>query len=59
MMKPRFYKLLEQSVEDGARRGYHRAFKHNDSPSEDSILESITNCIMGELHENFTFEDQD
>jgi hypothetical protein len=56
-MKPRFYKLLEESIEAGAKRGYVRAFKHTDSPKEEAIIESITNCIMGELHENFEFDD--
>lgn len=59
MMKPRFYKILEQSIESGASRGYIRAFKHTDSPTEDAIIASITNAIMGELHENFNFEDDD
>ena len=58
-MKPRFYKLLEQSIESGASRGYIRAFKHTDSPKEDAIIASVTKAIMGELHENFNFEDED
>ena len=58
-MKPRFYKLLEDSIESGARRGYARALKHNENPDTETIIESITNCIMGDLHENFTFDDED
>lgn len=59
MLKPRFYPLLEQSIEDGARRGYARVHKHNDKPDHEEIIQSIVNCIMGQLHENFIFENQD
>lgn len=59
MLKPRFYPLLEQSIEDGVRRGYSRIHKHNETPTEEEIVQSIINCVMGELHENFIFENQD
>lgn len=59
MLKPRFYPLLERSIEDGVRRGYSRIHKHNETPTQEEIVQSIINCVMGELHENFTFENQD
>jgi hypothetical protein len=59
MMRPRFYKLLEESIEAGARRGYRRAYKHNENPTDEELIEAVTNCIMGELHENFTFTNED
>lgn len=57
MMKPKFMPLLRECIENGVMRGYARAFKHNDSPSELDILESINECIMGELYEWFDFEE--
>jgi len=51
--------ILEMAIEQGVRRGYVRAFKHNDSPSEEHILSTIEECIMEEIYEYFTFDDND
>jgi predicted RNA binding protein YcfA (HicA-like mRNA interferase family) len=58
-MKPKIRVILEQAIEDGVRRGYHRAFKHNDSPAEQTILDSIEDCVMGQIYEYFTFDEED
>jgi len=58
-MKPKIRVILEQAIEQGTRRGYHRAFKHNDSPTEEHILDTIENCVMAEIYEYFTFDDND
>lgn len=58
-MKPKFRVILEQAIEEGVARGYRRAFKHNDSPSEDAILHSIEDCVMGSLYEYFDFDEHD
>ena len=47
------------AIEQGVARGYHRAFKHNDSPLEQSILDSIEECVMSQIYEYFTFEGED
>lgn len=49
--------ILEECIERGTRRGYARAHKHNDSPSEAAILEEIENSIMSEIYEYFQFDD--
>jgi len=54
-MKARTRRILEMAIEQGIARGYRRAFKHIDSPLEDAILESIEDCVMGEIYEYFTF----
>lgn len=56
-MKPKFQVILEQAVQEGVRRGYSRAFKHNDSPTEEAILESLEDCVMGSIYEYFDFEE--
>ena len=58
-MKVNTRALLEDSIERGIERGYRRAFKHTDSPNEDSILESINDCIMLEIDTYFKFEDDE
>jgi hypothetical protein len=50
--------ILEMAIEQGVRRGYVRAFKHNDSPTEEHILSTIEECVMGEIYEYFSFDDE-
>lgn len=57
-MKPKIRVILEQAIEQGVRRGYRRAFKHSDSPSEEHILSIIEDCVMGEIHEYFSFDEE-
>ena len=54
-MKPREYRLMQDCLENGLRRGYRRAFKHTDCPSEDQILESLQINVMREVHEFVSF----
>lgn len=41
----RKYRILIEKIEEGARWGYARAFKHTDTPSEDEIVDSIVHHI--------------
>ena len=54
-MKPREYRLLERCIEEGLQRGYRRAYKHSDSPTEEQILDSLETNILGEIAEWFAF----
>jgi hypothetical protein len=56
-MKPNTYVILERAVEEGALLGYRRAFKHNDTPSEESIVYAIRDAIMLTVSEVFVFSD--
>jgi len=58
-MKPKIRVILEMAIESGVRRGYHRAFKHIDNPTEVSICEHIEECVMGEIYEYFSFEEDE
>ena len=55
-MKPDIYRLIEQCVDTGSKLGVGRAFKHNDTPTQDQIAEKVSQAVMQELHEWFTFE---
>ena len=55
-MKAKLRPLLEQCIENGAARGWHRAHKHVENPSREAILECIEDCIMSEIYEWFDFE---
>ena len=57
-MKPKIRVILEQAIEAGVRRGYHRAYKHTDDPSDEAVINTIEDCVMGEIYEYFTVEDE-
>ena len=54
-MKPREYRLFAECLENGLRRGYRRAFKHTESPTEEQLLESLHTNVLGEVSEWFAF----
>ena len=58
-MKPKIRVILEQAIEDGVRRGYARAHKHVENPDENTILQSIEDCVMSQIYEYFTFDEED
>ena len=58
-MKPKFRVILEQAIEEGVRRGYSRAHKHVENPTEGAIIENIEDAVMASIYEYFTFEEED
>ena len=57
-MKPKFRVILEQALEEGVKRGYRRAFKHIDDPTEESICQHIEEQVMSSLYEYFDFDEE-
>ena len=57
-MTPKFRVILEQAISEGVKIGYRRAFKHNDDPSEEVICETIEECVMSQIYEYFTFDNE-
>ena len=57
-MKPKFHVILSQAIEEGVKRGYRRAYKHNEDPSEEVICDTIEECVMGSLYEYFDFPEE-
>ena len=55
-MKPKFDMVLDMCLENGIERGWNRAHKHSDNPTEVAIKNQIYECIMEDLHEWFDFE---
>jgi hypothetical protein len=58
-MRPKFRIILEQAIQEGVRRGYSRAYKHIDNPSEGAIIENIEEQVMSSIYEYFTFDEED
>ena len=58
-MKLKMYPLIERIVESGTHAGYHRAHKHTDTPSEETIKQCIEQYIMQGFDEYFEFNNED
>jgi hypothetical protein len=56
-MKPDEYKVLQMAIQDGIAIGYRRAFKHNENPDEDAVIDRIQQEVMTQICEWFKFED--
>ena len=58
-MKAKTRVILEMAIEEGVRRGYSRAHKHVENPTEGAIIESIEEHVMSAIYEYFTFDEED
>jgi hypothetical protein len=58
-MKPKLYVILEQAVEEGVARGYHKSHKHVENPTREALIENITDYVMSSINEYFTFDEND
>jgi hypothetical protein len=58
-MKPKTRVILEMAIEEGVRRGYSRAHKHVENPTEGAIIEHIEDAVMSAIYEYFTFDEED
>ena len=50
------YDLVREAVESGVARGYHRAYKYQDAPSEQDVITSIVQSVMGGLCDTLDFD---
>jgi hypothetical protein len=57
-MKPNLRKLIENCVDTGIERGWKAAHKHVDNPLPDEIKDFISDKIMGEIYDYFTFDEE-
>lgn len=55
-MKVDEYKVMTECVEEGARCGVNRAFKHTDEPSIEQIIQEVETAVMDSIFEKFLFE---
>jgi predicted Zn-dependent protease with MMP-like domain len=58
-MKVKTLVILEMAIEQGVARGYRRAHKHIENPNEGTICDNIEECVMTEIHEYFSFDEDD
>ena len=54
-LEPNYYAIISRAVEEGVDSGYRRAYKHNDSPEEDTIKDEIHSAVINALTEVLQF----
>lgn len=57
LIRAKVYPLMQDAVDAGVRYGWNRAHKHDSTPSEDIIVNAITDAVMNEICEKFEFLD--
>ena len=57
-MRAREYPLMQDTVEAGVVSGLHRAFKHDDNPTQASIVDAIVQAVMSEISERWEMSDE-
>lgn len=55
-MRPKVFEIIRRCVEEGVQGGWNMAHDEVEQPSEDQVIEQITQSVMDELHEYFEFE---
>ena len=55
-MKANMRMLLERCIEEGLERGYNRAHKHTENPTQDGMITSMQDAIWLEIDTFFKFE---
>lgn len=57
-MQVKEYTVLTDCVERGVAYGMNRAYKHSDTPSADYIKQQITDAVLLEICEYFSFDNE-
>ena len=55
-MKAKIRRILEECIEIGIERGYDRAYKHTDNPTEAQLSACIDLAIWYEIDQRFEFD---
>jgi hypothetical protein len=58
IMKVKISRIIEDCIERGVARGYRRAHKHNENPDTITLFSSLEDCIMAEIYEYISFDDE-
>ena len=58
-MRAKTYKVLARAVEEGIARGWNRAHKPVENPTEEQVKIAIEEAVLGEICEVFTFDDEE
>ena len=57
-MRVKEYTVLVDCVERGVAYGMNRAYKHTDTPASDYIKQQITDAVLSEISEYFSFDNE-
>lgn len=52
ILKPRIYPILTEAVESGVMWGIKRAFKYTEKPTQDALIDYVTQEVLNALLED-------
>jgi hypothetical protein len=56
-LKVNTYAILSECIEIGINRGWNRAYKYTETPTDDKLKEELLHYIMLEISEKFKFDE--
>lgn len=58
MIRPRTKELLARAIRAGLETGYNRAYRIDDEPTRQLLLEHLENAILANCEDWFTFDEE-
>jgi len=58
-MQPKVFIILQRAIDEGVDRGWNLAHKYVDNPTENAIRKAITETVIGNICEVFSFTKSD
>lgn len=55
-MRAKEYPALIEALQEGLQCGWNRAHKHDDAPTEETILEAQHDAVLNAILERFSLE---
>lgn len=57
-LRPKTWVVLETAIEEGVSRGFSRAHKHNDNPSEEDYRRHVQECVLSAICDWFHVDNE-
>ena len=54
-MRAKDYEVLLRAIEEGSSYGVNRAYKHNESPDRETIIDHVSKAVLQYIEEVFCF----
>jgi hypothetical protein len=58
-VKAKSYRILLMAVEEGVRYGVSRSKKYDPNPSDEAVVDTLTDAVMSHILEYFNFDESE
>lgn len=59
VVRAKTYSIFTRAVEEGVIHGLVRAYKHSDTPAEETVKDEVAQAVVNEVCEYFSFDAPD